>query len=118
MRVTIIGSRVDAPLEHLVELVERAVELCAFEVTEVVSGDARGIDRAAAEWARQRRIPVLTMPARFKYGVTAGLVRNECMLDISEALIAIWDGKSKGTAHTIGVAKDREIDTFVLDMVP
>lgn len=35
------------------------------------------------------------------------------MADNAEALIAIWDGKSKGTRHMIEVAKEKGLKVYV-----
>ncbi|HEX3768205.1 MAG TPA: hypothetical protein VHT72_07490, partial [Puia sp.] len=40
-------------------------------------------------------------------GKRAGIIRNEEMGNYAEALIYIWDGKSKGTEHMINYAKKR-----------
>lgn len=72
------------------------------EVTEVVSGTAIGIDRAGEAWAEVYGIPVKHFPARWnKYGKGAGMVRNQQMGSYADALLAIWDGESKGTKHMI-----------------
>jgi hypothetical protein len=35
------------------------------------------------------------------------------MIETADALIAIWDGKSRGTAHTIREAKKKGLLVFV-----
>jgi len=35
------------------------------------------------------------------------------MADMSNALIAIWDGKSKGTKHMIDIANKKGLKVFV-----
>lgn len=35
------------------------------------------------------------------------------MLDACEAVVAVWDGKSKGTAHTISEATKRGLPIYV-----
>lgn len=44
-----------------------------------------------------------------KYGKSAGYRRNKEMVDIASAAICFWDGKSKGTKHTIDLCKEKEI---------
>jgi uncharacterized phage-like protein YoqJ len=39
------------------------------------------------------------------YGRAAPLKRNEQMVDIADALLVIWDGRSKGTQHTLKYAE-------------
>ena len=38
-------------------------------------------------------------------GKRAGYVRNTDIVKNSDMIIAFWDGKSKGTKHTIGLAQ-------------
>jgi hypothetical protein len=78
----------------------------AEEVTEVVSGEARGVDRLGEKWATMRGIPVKRFPANWdRFGRSAGYKRNTEMARYAEALVAIWDGKSKGTKNMIDEAK-------------
>jgi len=39
------------------------------------------------------------------YGRAAPIKRNEQMVDISDAVLIIWDGRSKGTQYTLKYAK-------------
>lgn len=110
MRVIIAGTRAVSD----VGLVARAVVDSGFEVTEVVSGGARGVDRLGEEWARSQGIPVRRFPADWdRYGRRAGPVRNQEMADYAEALIAIWDGNSAGTRDMIGRARAKGIPVFI-----
>jgi len=38
-------------------------------------------------------------------GKAAGFIRNAEMAEYADALIAFWDGRSKGTKHMIDLAK-------------
>ncbi|MEA1980842.1 MAG: hypothetical protein U9N54_07710, partial [candidate division Zixibacteria bacterium] len=68
----------------------------------------KGVDKLGEEYAEQNYIPLLKFPANWnKYGKRAGYVRNEEMANNADALIAIWDGKSKGTNHMINIAKKK-----------
>lgn len=53
------------------------------------------------------RLGVLSCPADWdKHGKSAGYKRNEEMARNADALIAFWDGKSKGTKHMIDIARE------------
>jgi hypothetical protein len=98
MRVIIAGSR---GIEDY-ELVVRAVDESNFQVTEVVSGTARGVDRLGERWARENGVPVVQFPADWmKHGKRAGYLRNEQMGEYADALVAVWDGFSRGTVHMV-----------------
>jgi len=75
-------------------------------ITEVVSGGALGVDRLGEEWAGANDRPARLFPADWKtYGKGAGYKRNQEMAEYAEALLAIWDGESKGTGHMIDIAR-------------
>jgi hypothetical protein len=93
------------------------VESLKFPITEVVSGCARGIDTIGEEWAKERGIPVKRFPADWdKHGKAAGAIRNREMAEYAEALVAIWDGESKGTKNMIQEADRRGLAVCVLEM--
>jgi hypothetical protein len=83
----------------------RAIEASGFSVAEVVSGGACGVDRLAERYARLHRIPVRRfLPDWSRFGRSAGPRRNQQMVDYAGGagqLIAVWDGRSRGTQHTI-----------------
>jgi hypothetical protein len=48
-----------------------------------------------------------------KYGKSAGPIRNRAMAEYAGALIAIWDGSSRGTLNMIETAKKLELKVFI-----
>jgi len=91
-----------------------AIYLAKFEITEVVSGCARGVDKMGERWAQEHGIPIKRFPADWnKYGKGAGSRRNTQMAEHSEALIALWDGASSGTKNMIKQSKVRGLEVFV-----
>jgi hypothetical protein len=100
MKVIIAGSRNLGTLQQIKEAVTKS----EFEITEVVSGRARGVDRCGEIYAELLHIPVKCFPADWEqYGKSAGYKRNQQMAEYADALIAIWDGHSKGTKHMINI---------------
>lgn len=117
MRVVIAGSR-ELTDDHLVE---EAVRLSGFTITTVISGAARGVDQLGERWAARHEVPVVRFPADWaRYGRAAGLRRNQAMVEEvarapeGGAVIAIWDGVSKGTRSTIEFARRCGVEVFVL----
>ena len=110
MKVAIIGSR------NLVN-----VEISKYipeNTAEIISGGARGIDTLAEEWAEKNGIPkTIIKPEyeRFKRG--APLKRNEKIVELADVIIALWDGKSRGTKFTIDYAKKvkKEVNIYILE---
>lgn len=103
MKIIIAGSR-DFFDPELIDEVYNSLE--DVKITEVVSGGARGADKAGEEWAYRCGIPIKRFPAQWdKYGKSAGYRRNAEMAEYADGLIAFWDGESKGTQHMIDIAK-------------
>ena len=99
VRVIIAGSR-SYPGGY--EGVHRAVMASGFLVATVISGVARGADLEGERWARSHGLPIEYYPANWKkHGKKAGMIRNQQMADVADALIALWDGKSRGTRDMI-----------------
>lgn len=110
MKTIIAGTR------HVTQLalVEKAIQESHFKITEVVSGRARGVDSLGEQWAEQHNIPVKLFPAEWdKHGKGAGYRRNIEMSRYSDALIAVWDGESKGTCHMMNIARTAGLKVFV-----
>lgn len=73
---------------------------------EVVCGMARGVDLLGKEFADRNKLTVHKFPADWdKYGKAAGYIRNKQMGDFADILLAIWDGKSRGTKQMIDYMK-------------
>ncbi len=102
MKVIIAGSRDITDYD----LVCRAVIASGFEITEVVSGECRGVDKLGERWARSHGIKIEPFAYLRKLGSRGGPVRNEQMAKYADALIAIpRAGKSDGTDDMIRRAK-------------
>lgn len=68
-------------------------------ISEVVSGGANGIDSEGEHWASHYKVPVKRfLPDWNTHGRAAGPIRNAQMADYGDALLLIWDGKSRGSA--------------------
>ena len=104
MRTIVAGSRNGVSIND----VEVAFDTAPFIVTTVLCGMARGADLCGRYVAILRGLHVEEYPADWsKYGKSAGFRRNAEMADKAEALIAVWDGVSRGTKHMIDLAEDK-----------
>lgn len=100
-KIAVVGSR-DFPDQRIVE---RFVFLLPRHWT-IVSGGARGVDRWAEETANYWRRHTDIYPANWnKYGKSAGYIRNNEIVNNCDIVVAFWDLKSKGTKHTIQLAR-------------
>jgi len=111
MKVIIAGSRDIEDLKAVMDAV-KASGFPAF--TEVVSGCAAGVDRVGEYYAQLYSIPVKQFPADWKrHKRGAGPIRNKQMAEYADALIAVWDGKSKGTKNMIDQATKKGLKVYV-----
>lgn len=98
MKVIIAGSRNINDYKLLVDTIQRS----GYDITEVVSGCAVGVDRLGEQWARANDVPIKEMPANWNlHGNSAGPIRNRDMAEYADAAIVIWDGESRGTRNMI-----------------
>lgn len=98
MKIAVIGSR-NLTFNHF-DIVIPTV------CTEIVSGGAKGIDTCARLWAEEKGLIYTEfLPDYKRYGKAAPLIRNRQIVDYADAVLAIWDEKSKGTYHAVMYAK-------------
>lgn len=110
MRTIIAGSRDGINYDDLLS----AVEQIDWNPTVVLSGTARGADRMGERWASENNIPVEKFPADWnRYGKSAGYRRNAEMAQNADALIALWNGKSRGTKHMIDLANKAGLKIYI-----
>lgn len=110
MRVIVAGSRTADCMLELVSAIRKA----GFVIDTVVSGTARGADRLGEQWAKANGVPIARYPADWDgLGKSAGYRRNEEMARNADALIALWDGESRGTIHMISIAKKAGLPVHV-----
>lgn len=129
MRVVIAGSR------HISDaaLIQKAVDESGFQVTTVICGEADGVDTLGKEWAVANSIPIISFVpdwtdlkaypcvTRYRsdgtaYNAAAGMIRNRKMAQNADAVIVIWDGKSRGSANMIQEAKKHKIPCYVMEI--
>ena len=81
----------------------------------VISGTARGADQMGERYAKERGFQLRRFPADWElYGKSAGHIRNAKMADNADALIAFWDGESKGTKNMIDNARRKGLAVRVI----
>lgn len=111
MKVIIAGSRSIWSYQH----VDRAVFESGFGISEVICGMAPGVDSVGWAWAFVNNVPTTECPADWnQHGKSAGVIRNREMLGKADALIAVHDGNSRGTADMIKITRLSGKPMFVL----
>jgi hypothetical protein len=110
MRVIIAGGRDYHEYKTLLEAINQA----QFDITTVVSGGAKGVDALGEQYAIETNKTLHIYEADWeRHGRAAGPLRNKKMAENADALIAIWDGKSRGTKNMIETAHKHNLLVFV-----
>ena len=108
MRIIVAGGRDFNDYELLCRKLD--FFLSSTENPVIVCGEARGADSLGKRYALERGIPVISFPADWdRYGKSAGFRRNKEMAANADALVAFWDGKSRGTANMIELMVGRPV---------
>ena len=113
-KVIIAGGREFNNYETLVKICDEYLK--DKKNIQIISGAARGADSLGEKYAIEKRYSLVKIPAKWEtFGKSAGYKRNEEMVKIANCLIAFWDGKSKGTNHTIQLAKKFKLDIKIVN---
>jgi len=118
-KVAVIGGRDFTDKEMLYRILTKnrpSIKL-------IISGGAKGADTLATDWATDFGMPYLVFPAAWhdpdtgEYDRGAGFRRNWDIINYSDVVIAFHDGKSKGTANSLEIAKNLNKPTKVFSYV-
>jgi len=113
MNLAIIGSRSFNNYELLEE--EVCYHTQRTKINKIISGGAQGADKLAERYAKEYLIPIeIIKPEWNKYGKSAGFKRNIHIIKKADMVIAFWNGKSKGTEHSIKLAIKYKIPVVII----
>ena len=113
-RVIVAGSRDFDNYEFLAQKMDKLLQNITDEIA-VVCGEARGADTLGKKYALERGYHVYSYPAEWDtYGKRAGYMRNVTMAENADALVAFWDGESRGTKHMIDIAKQYGLSVRII----
>jgi hypothetical protein len=125
MRVIIAGSRSFNDYPRLKRFVSDTLNelylqerIGGVEEILIITGGARGADAMGERYAKENFLDSTVMKADWDtFGKSAGYRRNEKMAKYAQeddgALIAFWDGQSKGTKHMIDLAQKYQLEVFI-----
>ncbi|MBE6373983.1 MAG: hypothetical protein E7055_18175 [Lentisphaerae bacterium] len=129
MKLGITGSRTIEQFDFIPYFTMRDEKFRAFcrmhglgrrKITEVITGGAKGIDTLAFQAAesigiRNRQF----LPDRRKFPgkliIKAYQERNRQIVGRCDILLAVWDGKSRGTRNTLSYARVTGKPVFLID---
>lgn len=114
MKLIVAGSRDFNDYQLLKIKVDKARSM--YPIDTIISGTARGADSLGIKYAHEHGLKVERYPAEWKkYGKSAGYKRNVQMAEVADALLAFWDGNSRGTKHMINIARDKNLIVMVVN---
>ena len=107
MKVAVIGSR-GIKLDNLGDYLPD-------DLTEIVSGGAKGVDTTAREYATEHGIKLTEfLPEYSRYKRGAPLKRNIQIAEYADKVLAFWDGKSRGTKYVIDYCAEHNIPVEIM----
>jgi predicted Rossmann fold nucleotide-binding protein DprA/Smf involved in DNA uptake len=101
MKIAIVGSRKFSNLQLVRDFIARLQPGVI-----VISGGAPGPDRVAIAAAKARGLQTEVSFADWDCGRGAGYQRNYLLVSAADAVVAFFDGRSHGTAHSIKLATE------------
>jgi hypothetical protein len=114
MRIIIAGSRNFNDYLLLKETMLPFTSKLDIDTIEIISGGARGADKLGEIFAKELNYKLKLFSADWSLGKHAGYLRNKQMADYGDALVAFWDGESKGTKMMIELAKTKKLKIKVI----
>jgi hypothetical protein len=119
MRVLVTGGRTFQDRDWLwagLDLIHTHPQM--GPITEIIEGGATGADNRAQEWAYQREVRCVTVPAQWeRHGKSAGYIRNSEMAKMRPDLVLACPG-GKGTANMTHVAAASGLKVVRLEKMP
>lgn len=129
MKVAIVGPREVEDYNVLLE----AIKASTFNITEVVSGGAKGVDTLAEKYAEENNLECTVFEANWndlshddadirtnqwgkQYDARAGFRRNQQIVDYCDAMIAIDNGSS-GTNDSISKMKKTDKPLYIHSLI-
>jgi len=110
MKYIIAGSRDINLYDELCKLISK---FDISNISTIISGCAKGVDKLGEEYAYKNNIQLEQYPAKWDmYGKQAGMIRNKEMSKIADGLIVLWNDKSKGTKNMIDIMRKKGAPVF------
>jgi len=103
MKYAVVGSRTCTSPRKVFPVLRRL--LSPGDI--IISGGAKGVDSLAEVYAKDNDHTIIVHKAQWGlHGKAAGPIRNKQIVEDCDEVIAFWDGSSRGTRNTLGLAKE------------
>jgi hypothetical protein len=111
MRVAVVGGRDFDDYDLMKKTLDEIQD-----VDLIVSGGSEGADNLAERYAYEKSIKMKVFKPNWNmFGRQAGFLRNIDIINNADMVVAFWDGMSRGTKHSIDIAKKGNIKTVVVE---
>lgn len=98
-KVVVTGGRDYNDADAVWSILDRAHK--QFNITHLIHGDARGLDKIADAWALKRGVQVIRCPANWDHlGKAAGHIRNQFMVELYPDMVIAFPG-GNGTRNMV-----------------
>ena len=112
--IAVVGSRTFTSYKLLRDTL---VPIIGNDEVTLISGGARGADQLAQRFANEYGLAItIYYPDWVKYKRSAGMLRNEKIVNVATEMVAFRVSNSKGTTHCIGLAERKGIPVTVVDL--
>jgi len=109
-KLLVCGGRDFKDVIPLRNLLDRAH--AKFQITHLIHGDSKGVDKLAAEWANAKGIQVVAVPANWEFFKNAaGPIRNQHMIELYPDAVLAFPG-GKGTKNMIEQAVRHNVKVY------
>ena len=121
LRVLICGGRTYRNYDKVVEVLDHIDNNCESPYTIgpiscIISGGAAGADTLAAQYAKEKNIPLEQYDASwYLYGSKAGFWRNKEMLEEGQPDLVVAFPGGPGTAHMVKIAKKANVEILEIE---
>ena len=109
MNVLITGSRKLINVDFIFGILRKELK----EGDIIIHGGANGVDNIVQTFCRENNFHQVVMKPIYPSKKEYYLHRNAEMVGMCDRVIALWDGKSRGTDFTIRYARARNFDVKV-----
>lgn len=113
MKVAIVGSRDFTNYESF----KTYLEQIPIKPELIVSGGSKGTDKLAERYAKENKIELkIFYPDWEKYGLSAGPLRNQKIVDSCDIMIAFPSKNGKGTQDSIRKCNTSNKKCFIIEL--
>lgn len=114
--MAVIGSRGYNNYEEFMNYINHYTQnLVAKDLTFVSGGASSGADALIARFCKEHGLRIIEHKADWnKYGRSAGPRRNIDIVNRADMLLAFWDGESRGSKHSIDLARKKGIPVKIV----